>query len=484
MILKQSSKALGTIVLTALGAVCYALAFPPMEWASLGWLAFLCWMLAIGRRSERWQLYGMLAGGYIVAALGLWWLTAIFDVYAACLWIIFAAYFAIWGGLLHMTEKQSMWLRLLWPAVAWCALEYVKGELNPLRFSWLSLGYSQINWLGFTLASWIGVYGVSFLMVLWATLTMELLHTFHRDRLRKQGVALAALAAIPLLACIPAGEWSGPAIGTARLQQYSDDQGAAGIRTSNYGHEKAVDLVVWPEYCFNDNPSKPNAACLRVIQRAAQVSHWGIIVGAIQEAEDGADFYNTAFFIDPSGAIIGSAVKNQPIQLMKDGLPAKEVTVIEHAVADGATTRTLRFGVGICYDGSYQQYVRRMAQRDAETLIFPALNLEPWGAMQHTQHQRLFQFRAAETHLPVLVAAFSGPTFVAMPNGASGPLLPYHQTAELDVEIPARGGRTLFILGGWLVAPLCLMLAIGALAFMLLHRRIKPQADQSQEDGA
>jgi len=101
-----------------------------------------------------------------------------------------------------------------------------------------------------------------------------------------------------------------------------------------------------------------------------------------------------------------------------------------------------------------------MVARGASFLVFPTMNVELWGENQHRQHQRLFQFRAAETGRTVLVAAISGPTFAAQPTGVATPRAPFHQTATITAEI-RQPKQTLFNLAGWVTAPL------GLAAFML-----------------
>ena len=101
--------------------------------------------------------------------------------------------------------------------------------------------------------------------------------------------------------------------------------------------------------------------------------------------------------------------------------------------------------------------------------------MEAWGALQHRQHQRMFQMRAAETRLPVLTAAVSGPTFAAAPGGAVLKELPFHKTGTLLVSFAPSNRSTLFTLGGWLMGPLCTFAVCAALAFFVITRMVMPR---------
>lgn len=434
-------------------------AFPPVEFALGAWLAPLCWTLALTGLNGRSRFRVMFVIGFAVAAGGVCWLWNLFGLTTLFLWGIFACHFALWGVALGIPEVAGRSFRILafvWPAMLWCAIEYFRGEVSPLCFSWLSLGYSQQGALGGLLSSCIGVYGVGFLIVLWATAASSLIARFPAGR-RKRLLVIAFLAT-PLLSFVPVARWDGESIGAVRLRQFTEGADvpdclppAADLPT--------VDLEVWPEYTIMNDPLAPESRWLLDDVRArAKRTRWGLIFGATDPASEGSGplraFHDTAFWLNPSGELAGKAVKNQPIQLMRDGLPADDVTLFTVPSAD------VRLGVGVCYDGSFQRFPRRMAALGADALTFPTYNAALWGATQHRQHQRMYQTRAAETGLSVLSAAFSGPTFAARPNGAVGEELPFGSTDALDATIAAPREWTLFLMGGWLIGPICMWAAL------------------------
>lgn len=460
------------------GSFCYASAFPPLEWQMAAWLAPLLWLAALEGLEARGRFYCVFAGGFVAAAAVVFWFWPLFSLGSVILWGIIAFYFGLWGILVRALPLPPLAVPL-WAAASWSGVEYLRGEVAPLSFSWMALGYSQVNLPGSVLASVAGVYAVSGAMVLWGAAVVELGKRVQRRNLRAGApvlLALAALGLLPLTAQLDLPPWDGQSVATAELQQLSANDEVADLPETPAGEGAGADLVVWPEYCLFDDPFERHSSWfLDRMRREASRGKWGAIFGAIDLPEGGTRedlFWNTAFFLNPSGGLAGKAVKNQPIQLLSDGEPAREVAVLEIPGAG----EPLRAGVGICYDGSFQRFVLRMAQKRADLLVFPTYNASDWGSAQHLQHQRMFQMRAAETGRPVLVAAVSGPTFAAFPGGSASPVLPFGQTGRITVPIAAAGLPTLFVRGGWIVGPAAALLAAaGAFAAAVFRWRSRPK---------
>ena len=60
------------------GAALYGLAFPPHDWAMLGWIALVPLLLAVRGRSTRWAFgFGVLYGYACAAAVSAWLIQAL-----------------------------------------------------------------------------------------------------------------------------------------------------------------------------------------------------------------------------------------------------------------------------------------------------------------------------------------------------------------------------------------------------------------------
>lgn len=448
-------------------ALSYAAAFPPLEWASVAWLAPAIWLGIVFDWSARKRFWVMFGVGYGIYAIVAFWLTSLFSTLALVLWLVPAVYFGLWGVTIKIFAVNP-WQRILWPVVAWIGIEYFRCELAPLAFSFGGLGYSQANRLGFSLASMVGVYGVSGWMVLTGALAAEAWRSVKNITLWKTA-ATAPVFLCVIAAIVPPATPSikSEFLGNVLLQQLdaSDDVGS---HQSLPVREEAVDLIVWPELTFASDPRWRQSAWFMDLMRVeAAQAEWGVIFGAIDYFTEvtgpNAPYYNAAFYLSNDGEVVATAGKNQPVQLMRDGLPAPDVVVMDMKSFKPSALGPARAGIGVCYDGCFQRFSQRMVERGADFLVFPTMNLESWGVVQHRQHQRMFQMRAAETGRSVLTAAVSGPTFATAPGGsvAAGPL-PFGKTHSLVVEIMSPS-QTGFNMGGWLIGPLAHLVFMGGM---------------------
>ncbi|HEY9509244.1 MAG TPA: nitrilase-related carbon-nitrogen hydrolase, partial [Verrucomicrobiae bacterium] len=128
-------------------------------------------------------------------------------------------------------------------------------------------------------------------------------------------------------------------------------------------------------------------------------NHRYLIVGGKDPAPQ-QQFYDSAFVVDPTGAIVFKQAKSVPIQFFKDGLPAPKQELWASPWG--------RIGICICYDLSYTRVTDRLAKLGAQLLIVPTMDVADWGRHQHELHALVAPVRAAEYHLPIFRLASSG----------------------------------------------------------------------------
>jgi len=461
------------------GAFLMWASFPPLEWYAVAWFTPLLWLVALDGLSARVRIRYMFGAGFLFAGGSLFWFWPLFDALSPVLWGVVALYMGAWGGLTALGGNFRGAGRIAWPAVAWVGIEYLRGEIAPLSFSWLSLGYSQINHVGFTLASIVGVYGVSFVLVFWGSSVLWCIRNLSDTP--KSRAAFVGLAAVPLVVFIQPAPWAGGSLGKALLVQRSTMENTESLTLTKNAVLPSTSLVVFPEYsAYSDPFIRDGAWVLSAMKENAARAKGGVLFGAIRYL--GSDpsrheFENTAFLIGRDGTLEASAVKNHPIPMTEDGRPAKSVTTmsIEGIPGPGEDDNALVAGVGICFDGAFQRYARRLAHDGAEVLIFPTFNSDLWGPVQHLQHQRMFQMRAAETGLGLLVAAVEGPTVAIAPNGSVIRALPFGEAGVMDAPIPRPAARTPFSMFGWYIGPGALVALIIALGTILTRGAAEPR---------
>lgn len=109
------------------------------------------------------------------------------------------------------------------------------------------------------------------------------------------------------------------------------------------------------------------------LSEAAKLNQIYLVGGSIPEREGDA-IYNTCFIFGPDGSQIGKHRKIHMFDIdIKNGqyfkesealFPGNEITVVETAFG--------KIGVAICYDVRFPELARKMVDKGAEMLIYPA----------------------------------------------------------------------------------------------------------------
>ena len=160
--------------LGSISAVLLSMAFPPVGWWPLAWVAPVAWCILIGdgRLAGNRPYRTLYVCGLVHWLLVLHWVrlphwSAYFG------WIVLCGYLAIYVPLFVAISRQFVhrWRvpLVLAAPITWCGLEYVRGYFAT-GFSMALLGHTQIQWLEMIqVADLGGAYLVSFLIMLVAS---------------------------------------------------------------------------------------------------------------------------------------------------------------------------------------------------------------------------------------------------------------------------------------------------------------------------
>ena len=158
--------------LAVLSGAVYSLAYPPLGW---GWLVFpglVGLLLALrGQHGTRARTIGFLHG-MTAYGLGVSWLFHIFGTMVVVLWCVLAAFTALFAEMQSRASSRGVagWQLAVFTALNWCGWEFIRAELFPLKFPWMTAGLAMgPN----TLLPWVGVYGVRCLWFLAVALVIE-----------------------------------------------------------------------------------------------------------------------------------------------------------------------------------------------------------------------------------------------------------------------------------------------------------------------
>ena len=409
--------------LAAASGVLASLAFPPYELWPFAWIALVPLCIAL-RRTHAVRASGWLAllFGIVFFSLTLRWLSAIFGTGLIGVSLLASLPLVLFGLAYRFASARSSKIALmLMTPVLWLAVDWLRCDGWYFRFSWAQLGFTltPCGW-GLRIYPLLGVYGATFLIVLVnAAITAALDSKLDR---RSRGLALIlagmTVGSICLAACFVRSPISGNELTVRAVQDESGDLETLKELTLKPGEPA---LIVWPEYSVSEYPlSRP--ALLAELREVARDSRGVVIVGCKEHAPrnvrcdwfrrrtmaDGL-FYNTALLIGPQGEVLGTYHKAHPIQMFSDGVPGGAYPVF--------ATPAGPVGVAICYDFDFASCPLNLVRNGAELIAVPTFDPADWGALQHFQHARMAQARAAEVGRWVVRATSSGVSQIIDPRG-------------------------------------------------------------------
>jgi apolipoprotein N-acyltransferase len=497
----------GSILLAVLAGALCALAFPPLPLYAVVFVGPLPLLLVIRRMAggrgappagsaRHAALLAYVAGVAFFGGTLYWianvrsntvsipWLMAV-SMVASVLYV--AAYWAVFGALLHVALRR---LRLpLWVAAPplWVACEYLR-SLSELGFPWSYLGTALAGSIPLLqTASLLGVWGMSFHAVLVSAVLHRVAVT--RGGWRRRATALAAL----LLLLVP-WFWGRSVaerdlgepdlyVGVAQPNVDTRVKWERGRRSVSFDALMEVseslaaaspDLVVWPETSVPCYPSA-DPGCLGWIRLAARDLGTYLLAGYPELAgvtERGVQrYHNRVGLYDPNGERQGRYAKRRLVPF-SEAMPYEDVIPgfdrIELGQSDftPGPWRTVfdmggrRFGVLICYEIIFPGQCRDLVRRGAGFLV--NVTNDAWFGRTSApyQHAQMAQVRAAETRVWVVRSANTGISLFADPHGRIVQHLPLDEAGGLLQEIRSRPeGETLYLKVGDILPRVCLALA-------------------------
>jgi len=345
-------------------------------------------------RKARQSFYFSLGVGMLIAGpqLSCFWI--LFGPSSIALWLILAFWVALFVALgrLCLMRFGNLVGGLLLPFL-WTGLEYFRGELYYLRFSWLNIGYAFSDSAYAALLKFVGMYGIGFLVM--SIATMICLLGFKRGGLwiAATASAIAVFCLIWFFAFAPYEKFKELRIQVAGVQlEFPTEDEVISALDKLIEAKPKTEVIVLCEYAFLGTiPESVQAWCKE---------HQRYLVAGGKDPLPSGDFYDTAFVIGTNGNIVFKQGKSVPVQFLKDGLPAKEQKLWESPWG--------KIGICICYDLSYTRVTDRLVRLGAQALIVPTMDVVEWGRHEHELHARVARIRAAEYGIPIFRVASSG----------------------------------------------------------------------------
>jgi len=218
----ESARAGGVARLTALGlahGLLFALAFPPLEWWPLAFVALV--PLALLARSASSTRSAVVVTFLTQLLMWLWinrWITQVTPLgYAALsVWMSLWPCPVVWG--LRRTVSRPFTSRWAWTLVLpllWVAMDFARGDLVMGGYPWYCLGGPLINWPAISqLADVLGIYGCAFVAAMTAGLVVDwwVLRSANAPKPWRSTLAVSAV----LVSSVAYGHWRSSQTGPLR----------------------------------------------------------------------------------------------------------------------------------------------------------------------------------------------------------------------------------------------------------------------------
>lgn len=485
----------GVSLLLAFGAgACFSFALAPYKFWALAILSpmALYALLVFNHNTKRAFWIGE-AYGFGVWAVGAFWLyTSIHEYGGIPAWLAYLmiGVMAFAMGLFHAVMawvfvrfigRQPLAFASLWVIQEWVKTWFLTG------FPWLFVGYAftEVAWLA-SLAPIFGVFGVSFLAVLFGASLVEVV----RQKINYLYIS-GALLVLGLVLHLINPNWTkstGESLSVSLVQgnipqemkwltefRYETLQIYASLSRTEWGQ----DVVVWPEASipmFQDEASRFVRAIYGEAVKRGSTWVTGIPYRDIENfdpaTQEYPNFYNTVMAMDDRQV---SLYKKQHLVPFGEYVPFEGVLNILPNLANMQDVASFsrgddkqsplvvkgkNMGSAICYEVAYPSTTRKNA-KDTEFLL--TISNDAWfgtSAGPH-QHLQMVQMRSLETGRWFMRATNTGVTAFINEKGKVVKQAPQFSPAILRHDVPSFTGSTPFMrMGNYPILFISMMLIL------------------------
>jgi apolipoprotein N-acyltransferase len=444
------------LVFAVLSGFLAGAAFPKIEWPFMAWIAFIPLLAVLARKgARRPYLVGWLAGTVFYGIL-LYWIPAVPSHYAGMstalslgvyllLILVLGMSWALFALAFSFMHKRRPAAAFAAAPFLWVGVEYLLTHVLT-GFPWGLVGLSQYGNLSLIqIASVTGVYGVSFVLVLFQSLFVYSIRAARRLPFAF-GIVLMVLVHLGgflSMGRVTPTERSFPAAviqGNVSSEIYWTQTGPDKIMTLFEEHmdltrqasEKGAKLVIWPEFtvplCFScDDPLYQSFK--GVLTRFVEETGTSLLVGSNETSgpPEAKLYFNSSLCLNPGRPVTSYATMH--LVPFGEYTPYKKilgfVEKVSHAIGEltpGSgpalhTFRDLKFGTPICYEVIFPNLVRRFTKAGADFLV--TITNDGWYGRSSAPYQHFANavLRAVENRRFLLRAATTGISGVIDPYG-------------------------------------------------------------------
>jgi apolipoprotein N-acyltransferase len=461
------------ICASALSGLLLACAFPLPDYTVLAWIGLVPLLVVMQKRPFK---SGFVAG-LVFFAVTLYWVNIVMTTYghlplviSFLLYLLLACYLALFWGAATWAACRLKEFRdypyVLTLPVLWVGLEFLR-EFLLTGFPWATLGYSQQAWLTMIQsADLFGVYGLSYLLILFNAVLAESIPALRRKRLQELPVTALVAAACLLLLNYGYGYWSlqQDLDGRVETLQAAVIQGniPQGLKWQPENQVSTVktyrnlslqarqagarDLIIWPEaampFYFQDG-----GQLVRSVTRLPLQSGASLLFGSPAYLRDlgGMRYLNSAFLLSPTAQLLGRSDK---VHLVPFGeyVPLGKFLPFVNKLVTGIgdfsageinplPMQSHQAGVLICYEVIFPELAREYVRQGSDLLV--NITNDAWFGESSApwQHLAMARFRAIENRVWLARAANTGVSAFIAPSGRVVAQTGLFETAFLTEEI-------------------------------------------------
>lgn len=486
-----------------IAAVLFSLSFQPVSIWSCAYLFVPLFIIATRDLTFRQGFWSGYLFGMAISLLTLYWVVFVTVTGVVLMILVHSLYYAVIAGLLCASTRQYGTRGLMLLPFIWVAVEYAR-SLTQVSFPWVNLSYTQSGNLPIVqLASLSGDATVSFFIIVVGILLYLGYH--HVRRTLRASLIFAAAIALYAIASLWGSSQIQPVHGGFKvaalqgnipigqkwlpggLQRSFDTYDSLSVQAA----ADSAKLLIWPESAVPAYLSYEDGyvSWIESITKRHQVD---LLTGALHlvRTEDAKKhFYNSAFMFTPGRmnltpynkhilvpfgehmpysdkvgllASFREFVKNKLNLDISDFEPGDSLVTFE--------THGKRFGVLVCFETIYPEFVREMVNSGVDFLT--TITNDDWFGLTSGpfQHAVIPVFRAVENRIWIVRAANTGISEIINPNGAIVAKTKLRETTFLSGVIGDRLAVTPFLLYGAILSKICLAVALLAALILLFAK--------------
>lgn len=495
----------GAVPLAALGGLTLDLAFPSVNQWVLAFVAIVLSLLTlIGRRAASSFLVGLVFGAAFYFPHVDWAARFLGDNDLAWVpWVALASVESVFMGagaiLLTLAYRWSDawrgWTCLLSVptliAGLWTTRELIMGSWPYGGFAWGRIGMSQAESPLAPVASWVGVSGLTFLIVLWCAMLIEMIRMHARSaragRVSPDGVeepesqrltaGRRALIAVPLIVVwgvmsflpqfptTPAGTMTVGAVQGNGPAAYMDQREFLDVANAQFDASAPivgtdVDVVLWPEGGMDADPLNDARAALFLDIARSQLDAPLIMNAAVAS---GDEVYNMSMVWEAGGPTQTHSKRNPvpfgeyvPDRAFYERIVPSLIGMIGREYTPGTDAPLFdvagtRIGLAICFDVISDELIREGALGGAQAYMFQTNNADFRGTDENLQQLSFARMRAIETGRTVVNLSTVGTSQIIAPDGTTTDSIGIDEADVMIADIELRDGLTAgVVLGPWI----------------------------------